>query len=377
MMVPNPVPLGGTMRLQAPVANSKHVVIEIRGGSMAMNEYTCQELLYKVKGSYRVPGIRPNGLITYRDCKQLLSDSDYIANIDSRFECILARLYPVSAIILHDSVLVVANGNMNLDGFLRTLCNITREYQLQSEDSKKSLSLQCKGGTDDIEASIDLTLPFEVKILECCYTAALGHLEGEMTAIEEKFRLVEQMVLEKRTYQEINMVLHNLKQPVVNMCEILKGFTEMMDEFLNDEDAIKLLEFESHMSFYGPETQHSDFDDRIVNRDLENLLEYFDQEVDQMARRSRTLGTSLTELEKHITVALAIIRNEMMRFELICSILSTAFAAGACISGLFGMNVINSFEDSHAAFIVVSIVVAIALCFAVFITKLLIYRHRV
>eukprot|EP00371_Babesia_bovis_P000504 XP_001609151.1 hypothetical protein [Babesia bovis T2Bo] len=332
MVASNHETIGSTMLLSTPIVNSKHVVIEIRGGSMAMNELSCQELLYKVKGTCRVSGIRPNGFITYRDCKQLLSDSDYIANIDSRFECILARLYPVSAIILHDSVLVVANGNMNLDGFLRTLCNITREYHLQYVDITSSRR-QCRGGTDDIEVSIDLTLPFEVKVLECCYNAALVQLNEDMTAIEEKFKVVEQMLLGKRPYQEINMVLHNLKQPVVNMCEILKGFTEMMDEFLNDEDAIKLLEFKTHMSFYGPEAQLSDFAERVVNRDLENLLEYFDQEVDQMARRSRTLGTSLTELEKHITVALAIIRNEMMRFELICSILSTAFAAGACLSG--------------------------------------------
>ncbi|ORM41235.1 uncharacterized protein BXIN_0864 [Babesia sp. Xinjiang] len=258
MMVTNPVPLGNGVLLQPSVLTSKHMVIEIRCGDMKMNEYTCQKLLYKVKGTCRVSGIRPNGLITYRDCKQLLSDSDYIANIDSRFKCILVRLYPVSAIILHDSVLVVANGDMNLDAFLRTLCDITREYHVHNP-SQTCASSSCKKGAEESETSIDLTLPFEVKILECCYTAALAHLEEDMTAIEEKFKLVEQMVMEKRTYHEINMVLHNLKQPVVNLSEILKGFTEMMDEFLNDEDAMKLLEFDSHMLFYGPETQHSDF----------------------------------------------------------------------------------------------------------------------
>lgn len=54
----------------------------------------------------------------------------------------------------------------------------------------------------------------------------------------------------------------------------------------------------------------------------------------QMSRRSHTLGTSLSELETHLTVSLAIIRNKMMRFNLICSIVSIAFAAGACLTGL-------------------------------------------
>ncbi|CDR98035.1 -Magnesium transporter MRS2-11, chloroplastic [Babesia bigemina] len=370
------VPLASSALLHAPVLNSKHLVIEIRHGEMCMNEFTCQQLLSRVKENCRVSDIQPNGLITYRDCKQLLSDTDYIANIDTRFECILVRLYPVSAIVLHDSVLVIANGNMNLDDFLRSLCSITREYH-NNEHSSRSPPTHGGRGSDDVDASADSALPFEVKILECCYMASLNNLEGDMAAIEEKFRVVEQMVHEKRRYQEINMILHHLKQPVVNMSEILKGFTDMMDEYLNDEDSMKLLEFESHMLFYGPETLRTGFEDRTVNRDLENLMEYFDQEVDQMARRSRTLGTSLNELEKHITVALAIKRNEMMRIELICSVLSTAFGAGACLTGLFGMNVVNSFEESHAAFIVISVIALLIMCIAVLGMKILIYRHRV
>ncbi|GIX65150.1 CorA-like Mg2+ transporter protein, putative [Babesia caballi] len=333
MMATKPAALGGGARLHPPVLNSKHLVIEVRRGELAMNEFTCQKLLQKVKGSCRVPDIRPNGFITYRDCKQLLSDSDYIANVDTRFECILVRLFPVSAIILHDSVLVVANGNMSMDNFIRALCDITRDYG-GGRQAAQSPAMPHTRPSDELDGSIDYTLPFEVKALECCYAAALSHVEQEIAAVEEKFRVVELMVGEKRTYQDINMILHQMKQPVVNLGEILKGFTDMMDELLNDEDSMKLLEFESHMTFYGPETLYPGFEERVVNRDLENLMEYFDQEVDQMARRARTLSSSLTELEKHITVALAIIRNEMMRLELICSILSTAFAAGACLSGL-------------------------------------------
>ncbi|GBE62477.1 DNA ligase [Babesia ovata] len=253
---------------------------------------------------------------------------------------------------------------MNLDDFLRSLCKITRDYHNNSHSSRSNPA-QCGRGSDDADGLVDSLLPFEVKILECCYMASLSNLEEDMAAIEDKFRVVEQMVHEKRRYQEINMILHHLKQPVVNMSEILKGFTEMMDEYLNDEDSMKLLEFESHMLFYGPETLRIGFEDRTVNRDLENLMEYFDQEVDQMARRSRTLGTSLNELEKHITVALAIKRNEMMRFELICSVLSTAFGAGACLTGIFGMNVVNRFEESHTAFIVISVIALLITCFAV------------
>lgn len=368
-------PFFGNPQLHFSGVNSKHMVMEIKGGEMTMNEYTCQTLLRKVKACCSVSDSRPSGLITYRDCKRLLSDSGYIANIDTRFQCILVRIYPVCCIILRDSVLVVANGNMNLDKFINNLCSITRDYNLR--DGPPSSAIPAKAPSEDAECSVDSSLSFEIKVLECCYSTALGQLEEEMATFEAKFRLVEQMLADKHKYEDINIILHELKQPVKNMNEILTGFSNMMDECLSNKNDLKLLEFDSHLLFYGPESLHSVFDGRMVNGDLENLLEYFDQEVEQMSRRSHTLGTSLSELETHLTVSLAIIRNKMMRFNLICSIVSIAFAAGACLTGLFGMNVVNSFEASHTAFIVISLVALAILVFAGVVARLLIYRHRV
>lgn len=370
------LPLFTSSMLHTPTVNNKHVIMEIKGGEMTMNEYTYQKLLRKVKSCCSVSESRPNGLIKYRDCKQLLSDNDYIAKIDCRFQCILVRLYPVCCVILRDSILVVANGNMNLDGFISTLCNITKAYEAKSDEASGAHSPQ-KMMSEELENSIDYSVPFEVRALECCYSASLCHLEKEMVDFEEKFKLVEQMIADKQKYEHINMILHELKQPVANIVDILAGFSGMMDECLSDKNTLKLFEFDSHLLFYGPESLHSAFEDRPVNKELGILMEYYDQEVDQLVRRSRTLGTSLNELEKHLTVVLAIIRNEMMRFELVCSIFSTAFSAGACLTGLFGMNVINKVEDSHGVFIVLAIVTFGMMLLALFITKVLIYRHRV
>ncbi|EKX72696.1 conserved hypothetical protein [Theileria equi strain WA] len=360
----------------------KHMVIEVKKGQFFMNEFSCFDLLRKVKASCNIDKSRSNGHITYRDCKQMLSDAECVPNINARFECILVRLFPVSCIILMDSVLAIANENLKLDGLIKDLCHITGLYHGATDSESCAVARGesiPKGDADMYAAELvsDSRFPFEVSVLECCYNTAISHLESDLLSVERQFRLVDDMVMNKKKYKDISIILHDIKQPVSNVLEVSKGFEELMNEILNDSENIKMLEFSNHMALYGNEPSKVHFSECSLNRDLEILLEYFDQEIEHLSKRSRTIYNSLADLERHINMELAITRNEMMRFEVMCSIIGTAFGAGACLSGLFGMNVINGFEESKFAFTVITVIFLIALFIALCITKFLHLKHRV
>ncbi|KAL8426865.1 hypothetical protein Efla_002473 [Eimeria flavescens] len=129
-----------------------------------------------------------------------------------------------------------------------------------------------------------------------------------------------------------------------------------------------------------------------VNPDLEILLEYFDQEIDQVrwqangaactdvdvlpclsAERSRPLACpfkirvrhlkgSIEDSERLLTLRLAVMRNSLIKSELAATLLAAGLAVGTSISGIFGMNLENGSEggapQSHQVFIAVSSVIA-------------------
>uniref|UniRef100_A0A0K6S9Y8 Magnesium transporter n=1 Tax=Chromera velia CCMP2878 TaxID=1169474 RepID=A0A0K6S9Y8_9ALVE len=88
--------------------------------------------------------------------------------------------------------------------------------------------------------------------------------------------------------------------------------------------------------------------------DLEILLEFFDQEVDELKERLRRIEQSIVHTEQLITLKLAVVRNRVVTADLVMSIVMTGLSAGAVASGIFGMNLENAYEESHSAFTTVS-----------------------
>uniref|UniRef100_A0A3B0N1H4 Magnesium transporter n=1 Tax=Theileria annulata TaxID=5874 RepID=A0A3B0N1H4_THEAN len=392
----------------------KHMVIEIIEGRFMMNEFGCNDLLRKVRASYDISDSKCYGAITYRDCKMILSDAEFVYNVDTRFESILVRLFPVSCIILKNSVLVVVNENMKMDGFIRDLCKITHFYGHFNSDVAKNRTPtssetiqnsneQFLAPSEETQNTFNFNLPFEICVLECCFITALSHLESviyllhiynmpmriyynldgmwkisvDLVVFEEKNKILEDKVYNNKKFKDISIILHDLKHPVSNMNEMSRGFEELINEILSCDENIKVLEFSNHILHYGSETMRNNLTYRPVNHDLQFLLEYFDQEIEMLGKRARTLENSLVHIERYINLELAITRNEMMRLDVMCSILGVSFGVGACLSGLFGMNVINGLEQSRYAFTSITLAFLSVLFVAIYVTRVLQVKHRV
>jgi len=89
--------------------------------------------------------------------------------------------------------------------------------------------------------------------------------------------------------------------------------------------------------------------------EVEDLLEYYMQRAASTQSEAERLLASARDMEESIAVSLSARRLAVIRLELMLSIGSFAAAIGACVSGIFGMNLRSKFEESTAGFYGVSL----------------------
>ncbi|PHJ25681.1 family mg2+ transporter protein [Cystoisospora suis] len=219
-------------------------------------------------------------------------------------------------------------------------------------------------------------LPFEFAALECIFFAAFQQLNSDILYLERKFAEVHRRT--SKGTAEVSSVLmdslHSLKEPVALYEDRVSAFDKAFDELLSNSADLHRMELTAlHAK---PDLYDDDPYMDHVNPDLEILLEYFDQEMDQFKVRVRHLKEGIDNTERLISLRLSLMRNRLIQWELAAAVVSSGLAIGTCISGLFGMNLENGFEDgkarSHETFLIVSSIVTAVAFFSIFVVVYLI-----
>merc|ERR1711862_97057 len=118
----------------------------------------------------------------------------------------------------------------------------------------------------------------------------------------------------------------------------------------------------------GSTRSRSEDPEAVVEQELEeveDLIEYYLQRCTSIFSETQTLLVGMRDMEESISVVLSSRRFEVNRLELALSMASFAASLGAMISGIFGMNLRNKFEESVAGFYGTTAAIMV-LCFAVF-----------
>lgn len=97
------------------------------------------------------------------------------------------------------------------------------------------------------------------------------------------------------------------------------------------------------------EMQENDDEERELE-ETEDVLEYYGQRAQITRSEADRLLQGARDLEESINVSLSLRRYDVNRIELLLSIASFAAAVGACISGIFGMNLRSTMENSVIGF---------------------------
>jgi len=77
---------------------------------------------------------------------------------------------------------------------------------------------------------------------------------------------------------------------------------------------------------------------------LEMLLENYINEIEWISSEVGELIDEISNSEQNLVLQLDIIRNRMLRFELLLSISSFVVGTGALVTGAFGMNLLSHLE---------------------------------
>ncbi|EUD64999.1 hypothetical protein C922_04627 [Plasmodium inui San Antonio 1] len=320
----------------------RHVIIEIFGGKCFIREYLCTEFLKRVKQCCHINYIKQkSGLINYRDCKQLLAENNNIASIEARLNAILVSLPPLTCIILHSSVFLVIKEDLIRDDLIKKLCNVSKRYTHLYKVDTKNMEKR----------------PFEFSALECVFSSAIEHLNAEMKLLSKEFADIK-FTLKVTNYQDVQTNLHNLKEPTNILINKVNSFIKAFHEISENNADLKKMELTR--CYFNPINGEED-NKESTNQDLQMLFEYFDQELHQIHDQVKHLYELMQNLENKMASDLSLSRNNLIRMDIVISLINSGFGIGTLITGVFGMNLKIKLEEHEFAFVYVTGLV-ISLC---------------
>ena len=95
-------------------------------------------------------------------------------------------------------------------------------------------------------------------------------------------------------------------------------------------------------------------DTNVETITLEMLFENYLNEIEWVASEVDDILDEVTNTEENVVLQLDLIRNRILKFELMLSVSSFVISCGALVTGLFGMNLVNHFEGNAVTFYVVA-----------------------
>eukprot|EP00922_Rhytidocystis_sp_ex-Travisia-forbesii_P035857 GHVS01053223.1.p1 GENE.GHVS01053223.1~~GHVS01053223.1.p1 ORF type:complete len:692 (+),score=129.73 GHVS01053223.1:96-2171(+) len=206
--------------------------------------------------------------------------------------------------------------------------------------------------------------PFEYGAIECLMSASFDQLNVDISQIEEQLEVINSKVRKKLSPSALLLEdLHSVKQPIGLYEDRVAAFDKVLNELLvNPADMSKMdLSKWQHdrECFDAPDGGGASNKAIVVDADLEIMLEYFDQEMDQFTERVRHMREMVSNIERLMSLRLALMRNKLIYLELAATIIATGIAVGTCLSGIFGMNMRSGFEESHDAFVFTAVSVTL------------------
>eukprot|EP00891_Asterochloris_glomerata_P007768 jgi/Astpho2/7768/Aster-06062 len=107
----------------------------------------------------------------------------------------------------------------------------------------------------------------------------------------------------------------------------------------------------------------------------ENLLEAYFMQIDFLLSRLKVLDERIDDSESTIEIELDHRRNELVALDLVVTAVAGSFAFISMIGGVYGMNLKNTMEESHAAFVWVTCISGVIAVF-LFATVMLYARWK-
>ncbi|CAM9462193.1 unnamed protein product [Ectocarpus sp. 6 AP-2014] len=209
-------------------------------------------------------------------------------------------------------------------------------------------------------------VPFEQTVMECCLKHVCKDLLESARNVEPRLRTVldsfktskNSLIKSLHRLLPLKNELDELKETLVTVCKC------MNEVLMNDEDMALMYLTDNECK--------STARDLHQHQEIEMLFENYLLQVELLASDVIELQNEVRNTEEIVEIELDVLRNNILRFELLLSISGFTVALGALVTGVFGMNLLSGWEEKPQTFwqvtggiygcIVLSIAGTVALC---------------
>jgi magnesium transporter len=341
---------------------------------------------------------RLGGFLHPRDMRKLVSpfSASNEPELIVRRHAMLLNFDPLRAIILRDRVLVlvpdgadsllvelekrIRGGTQGEHGFFNSMTasestpSLAKEEtnaetmteateQLNEEDDGDSeygdgefISSFIDNEWEELEGKDWIDLPFELQSVDAVLHSVGSILADDVLDLQHAANVMIGELLNPNADvgDHAQDVLRTMKNSIKEMMSRVDGFCRALDTVLEDYEDMALMNLSRLLSH--PE--------RFVQPVPQGILEEESDEpeliLEAQLQRGHTLTNALALVEGQIssTEDFAVrksdtIRNRLLYINMVISVLSLSVAIGSFIGSIFGMNVVNQYEDSANAFRVI------------------------
>jgi magnesium transporter len=254
---------------------------------------------------------------------------------------------------------------MNL-GVIKMLISFDRVW-LFNTDSEEVNEVIAPGLAKALKSDKQ-SLDFELSVIEFAFNYKLQKMKGTADDLEKAtIRLL------KRVEQEYD---DRSLEKLLKLKKQLSRFEIILKE--NEAAALEVLEDDEDLQDLCITQKMKAEDEAMI--DIEEVESIFESYTDQIERLSYHLGDlkeNIDDTQEIIALKLQNRRNSIIRYDLLATLITAVFSFLAVITGLYGMNIRNHFEQSQSAFWL--IVSGFILFFALFCFLVLGYlkRHKI
>ncbi|PID70658.1 hypothetical protein CSB37_01060 [bacterium DOLZORAL124_38_8] len=179
-------------------------------------------------------------------------------------------------------------------------------------------------------------LPFELFLLDQAFFFVITQLRERVQKIEKEAQKVESTLSDNPTDAYLERLL-SLKKKLGKVSSEIQSYDEILEEFLDDDENLADLRFLKNPT-----------PDQL--EEVESVVENLSQQVEQTSNKIDEIDENLEDSQEILSLKIANMRNTIIRFDLVISVITTVFSFLAVVVGLYGMNVKNGYESSSEAF---------------------------
>jgi len=274
--------------------------------------------------------------------------------------CLVFRIDPYRAIILRDRMLLLMAPAMDGDFEL-----LQQQYQAMcSDDTASNL------------ANLYKSTAFEFKALSLLMDCVVKRATHHQDALEPKIEGVVRNLANKSQSGSFTKELDTLREyktDVAILESMLERVTAALNDVLNDDSELTFMQLSRFVDQPQLFWKAAETHDRSLCEESQAALEFFQYDINSVVASLDLLKAKIENAERLLMLKLDISRNKLLTFHTFLGLGTVVFAIGSYIGSMFGMNLNNEYETSHAAFMIVTFGTVGGMLVLLFLLMLLLY----